>query len=126
MGDEARIRREVGRRPLPDVTDHLHAAVGAGAGGIRTDGAGAEVALAEVRRPCVGLVVAPRVAALAAGDRIPRCRLLPLGLGGEPLAGPAGVGVGLVPADVLHRLAIRERLVPPEPGARPVPGALAA
>ncbi len=120
-------------------------AEGARARRVGADRGRLEVALAEVRdapatarRPTGSGACAPR--------GIPRRGLLPLGLGRQPLARPAGVGVGLVPADVLHRLveraaarggrsAARPRaaaLAPPEPrmletapsGAAPSPSAL--
>lgn len=49
-------------------------------------------------------------------------RLLPLRLGRQPAARPARVRVGLVPADVQHRLVVRHRLDHPEPPPQPLPG----
>ena len=66
-----------------------------------------------------GGVLAPGEAVLGAGRGVPGGGLLPLGLGGQPAAGPAGVGVGLVPADVLHRLGVGQRLEAAEAAAQP-------
>ena len=63
----------------------------------------------------------PREAPLGRGGRVPRGGLLPLRLGGQPAAGPAGVGVGLEPADVLHRLVVGQRLDAAEPATQPGP-----
>ena len=65
--------------------------------------------------------VAPRVPAGQAGGGIEPGRLLPLGLGGQPAPGPAGVRVGLIPAHVQHRLVRRDRLLPAEHPAGPLP-----
>ncbi len=114
--------RKPRRGPLPDVADHLLDAVRRRAGRVGADRGGTEGVAAEVgqgRRP---VRVAPRPPAPAAEVGIPRARLLPLLLGGEPRAGPGGVGLGLVEADVLHRLVGRDLLDVAEPAPRAVGG----
>src|ERR1041384_634979 len=59
--------------------------------------------LPEVGGALGGLVGAPRVDPLCSGG-LPRRGLLPLGFGGQALAGPARERVGLEPRHVLHRL----------------------
>src|SRR5262245_24773813 len=117
--------------PVVDVAGHVVTAVRAGAARVQADGGGAADGVVEVGLGGRGPVVAPGVAPAvgAAG------RLLPLRVGGQAPAGPAGVGVGLVPADAGDRLVLavpagdapRARLpdlVPalPRPAARVPPG----
>src|SRR6266516_5429128 len=47
------------------------------------------------------------------------CRLLPLDLGGQPLPGPSGERIGLLPRDGLDRLVRRYRLEASETTTRP-------
>ena len=68
-----------------------------------------------------GVVVAPGILPRVPGHRVVPRGLLPFGLGGQPLAGPAGEGVGLVPADVHHRFIGGHQLGPTESPAQPVP-----
>src|SRR5262249_60650737 len=63
--------------------------------------------------------ITPRIAARRAPFQVPCRRLLPLRLAGQALADPARVRVGLVPADVDHRLVERERDEPAECTLRP-------
>src|ERR1700704_396391 len=81
---ETRIRLEVTRRPLPDVTEHLMASVRAHTARVGTHGIGPETPLAQVGPIVVRRLVTPRVPALAPGRRVPRSGLLPLGFGREP------------------------------------------
>src|SRR5262249_39150851 len=84
----------------------------------------------EVRVLGARRLVAPWEAALArrqpaARTRLPRRGGLPLGLGRQPAAGPAAVGVRLVPVDVQHR-PVRFQRHPavegaPPPAAPPAP-----
>src|SRR3954451_8575799 len=80
-GAKALVGREVGRRPLPDVAEHLHRAAVRSAVGVGPGGSGAEGEPVEV-------------GPLAAGAG---CGRLPLALGRQPLPRPAGEGVGLLP-----------------------------
>src|SRR4029077_858123 len=88
-------------------------------GGIRAGRGRGEAAAAEVCMLAPRRLVTPGEAPLAAGGGIPGGRLLPLELGREPPARPAGVGVGLVPAHVLHRLVEGDRLEVAEAVAAP-------
>src|SRR5690606_19688633 len=90
-----------------------------GAGRERPGRGRAQSALAQVGVVGAGVAVAPGEAAGAAGGRVPAGRLLPLGLGGQPPARPAGVRLGLVEADVLDRFLRRDRLDPAEPAPYP-------
>ncbi len=97
----------------------------AGARRVGADGRRAEVALAQVGVLDRGGSSPHGMAALAAAARVPAGRLLPLRLGGQAPTRPAGVGVGLVPADVLDRLVERQRLEAwpkrvPHPASGPV------
>src|SRR5262245_59155799 len=107
--DEAGVGPEVARRPLPHVAQHLVAAEVADAAWVRADGGGGEGGLVEIGEVGRGDGVAPGMAAGGSALQVPCRGLLPLRLGGKPLAGPAGVRVGLVPADVDHRLIECER-----------------
>ena len=98
-GGETGVGREGGRRPLPHVTEHLVHAPGADVLGVGPDRRRSGVALTQVAPG--GLEPDDGGAARGGGGA---GRLLPLGLGGQALAGPPGEGVGLVPAHVLHRL----------------------
>src|SRR5262249_28486124 len=107
--DEAGVGPEVARSPLPHVAQHLVAAEVADAPRIRADRGGGEGGLVEIGEVRRGGGVAPGMAAGGSALEVPGRGLLPLRLGGESLAGPAGVRVGLVPADVDHGLIECER-----------------
>ncbi len=99
-------------RPLPDVPRHVVQAEAVG--GERTHGqrrprarlgAPRKVAVPEVREPLARRLrlVAPGVdGAVEAAAR----RVLPLGLGGQVLAGPGGEGGGVLVGDVHHRVVV--------------------
>src|SRR6185312_4508257 len=91
LGVEARV--VVVLAPLPDVAGQVEHAVGRGAVGEGADGGGGAPVLAVVGAGGPGLGAAPGVLppVRAAGG------LLPLGLAGEALARPGGVGAGVVP-----------------------------
>src|SRR2546428_106701 len=101
-GDEPRVGREVARRPLPHVADHLVAAEEAPPARVGADGGGCEGPLVQGGVVLAGGHVAPRVTARDAGLQVPRGGLLPLGLGGEPPPRPARVRRGLEPRDGYH------------------------
>ena len=69
----------------------------------------------------LGVCVAPWIPAGQAGGGIEPGRLLPFGLCRQPAPGPPGVRVGLVPAHVQHGLVRRDRLLPAEHPAGPLP-----
>src|SRR5262245_32217494 len=113
-----RIRLEVRGRPLPDVADHLLDAERAGPCRERADASGMSATGPEVRAREVWRSIAPGKAPnLPLGSRCRR--LLPLGLGRKSTSGPARVRVGLVPADVTHRLVQPHRLPDAEPASLP-------
>src|SRR5262249_51205868 len=122
---KARVRPEVGRRPLPDVADHVLDAVRAGARRVRPERRGPRRPVTEVRPAGCRRGGSPREAPGPPGLRVPRARLLPLGFRRQPPARPAGVRLRLVPADVLHRLVHRQRLVAAEAPADPRPAVAA-
>src|SRR5262249_4448721 len=99
--NEPRIGRKWGRRPFPDVAEHLAAAEGAVPGGERADVDAACGAAAEVRARRVDGRLAPRVRPLPRRQRaagsvgLAGGGDLPFGLGRETPAGPARVGLGL-------------------------------
>src|SRR5262245_37803634 len=103
-GTEARVGLEVARGPLPYVAQQLLAAEVARAARMRAHRRGSERTLVEGGELGTGRCGAPGMGPRGAVLQIPRRRLLPLDLGGQPLAGPARVRVGLVPANVDHRL----------------------
>ena len=90
--------------PFPDVPAHLEDTVGSGAVGKGIDGHGP----ADVRRPEVGPLrveqVAPGVSVAIAARELfgPAPCLLPLRGRRQPLADPAGISHGLIPADADH------------------------
>src|SRR5205085_5318323 len=98
---EAGVAVEVGRGPLPDAAEQVLDAVRRRAVGVRTDLVRAEppAGLPEVGGGSVG-DIGPGDGSLhrVAGARVPTRGLLPFGLGGQALAGPPSVRVGLVPA----------------------------
>src|SRR5262249_41032285 len=81
--------------PVVDVAGHVVTAERAGAVGVQADDAGPADVHVEVGQARAGPVGAPGGAAAVGASG----GLLPLGVGGEGAAGPAGVGVGLVPGD---------------------------
>src|SRR5262249_48094703 len=87
----------------------------------------------DVRRRLGGVGVPPWVPARATGRRVEPGRLLPLGLGRQPPAGPGRVGPRLVPGHVHHRLGGRppprhppHRAPPPPRPPPPAPPARGA
>src|SRR5262249_45078089 len=107
--------------PVVDVAGHVVAAVGAHPLGVQADGGGPADEVVEIgqRGDRPGVAPGPEPAVGAAGG------LLPLGVGGQAPADPAGVGVGLEPAHAGHRLVraveaclaphLRPRDLPPGP-----------
>src|SRR5512144_2659341 len=116
---EARVWREVAGGPLPHVPDELVYAERGGALGVGADRRGAQMPLAEVGVLGCGVRIAPGIAPGAPALRVPAGRLLPLCLAARPLAGPGGIGLGLVEAHVGHRLVLPHGLDDPEPTAQP-------
>jgi hypothetical protein len=103
-GHRCGSRPEVVRGPLPDVADHLPATPGAVPGWQRghiTAAQGVTVQLGACR---ARWGIAPGKAAFRAGQvETAGCCGLPLGFGRQPPAGPAAVGLGLIPVDVEDR-----------------------
>ena len=135
---EARVRREVRRRPLPHVAEHAGGSRGAGAVGIAHRRRGPEVSLAEVRVRRVGGFVVPT--GLGASDaRAPTAAFSPFRFGGQaPARTRRSVGSyatcctgssgrardGTVAMDNPHDpacLATRSRVSISSPGAMPSP-----
>jgi len=80
------------RAPLADVSCQIEDSLGRSAFGKAADGFAAPEGRAEVG-PCFArLFVSPRIFANAA----PVVSVFPLGLRGQPFAGPLGVGAGLI------------------------------
>src|SRR5262249_22270042 len=102
-GLEAGVGTEVAGGPLPRVAHHLMTAEEAPAAGVGTHRRRAERSLVEVGVILARRVVAPRETTRDARLKVPRRRLLPLGLAREALSRPARVGLGLVPAHVDRR-----------------------
>ncbi len=102
-GAKSRIAVEVRGGPLPDVAEHLHRARVGGGIVVSAGRGGAEPEEVEIG------AVAVR----------PGGRGLPLELGRQTLARPAGEGVGAVPVDVGHGAPRVERLATPEGGRHP-------
>src|SRR5262249_56678844 len=71
-GDEAGIGREIARRPLPDVAEHLMAAEVAHPPRVRSHGRRRERALVEVGQRARWLRVAPGITARGALLEVPR------------------------------------------------------
>src|SRR5205807_9682927 len=96
MGEEAGIRVEPARGPLPDVADHPETAVRGGAARVRARRSRAATELVDVG-VCAGdrRIAPPRKRACHSFLPVPGRRLLPLDLGGEACAVRASEGVGL-------------------------------
>ena len=98
--------------PLPRVASHGVEIEAVGWEGI--DGAGAGVAVVagvftgKLALPYVAAMLAVRAKLVAPGvellDEAAACGVLPLGFGGETLAGPVAVRLGVVPGDVNDRV----------------------
>lgn len=90
--------------PFPNVAGHVPRAVGAGAGRVAAHAVGVAHAIylrlvVVVQPRAVGRLVAPGVHAVAAAAG----GLFPLGLGGQPLAGPGAIVGGVIPGDLDDR-----------------------
>ena len=122
-------REEVGR-PLPHVPGHVHEAVAVG--GVAADGRGAgeavlgEVLPGEPALPGVRHVAAPGRELVAPGvDRPlqpPARGVLPLRLGGQRLARPRRVGLGVAVGDLGHGVVLAAVHAAPRPLGRPPGG----
>src|SRR5207237_4474885 len=122
IGDESGIGLEVARGPLPHVSDHLAAAVGAVALGMAPDLDRSARAAIQVGAGIVGRIVSPGEPALArrgGGE-------LPLRFVGKPASRPAAIRFRLEPADVDDRLVGGERRPFRETPDQPPPPAVAA
>src|SRR5919199_1984270 len=114
-GLEARVGAEVAGGPLPDVPDKPQDPVGARPFGVRPDRRRPESQLIEVGVCGRGHIVAPRIKPLGPLMEVPRGCFLPLLFRREALAGPPGIGIGLVPRDVHYRRVGVEGLIEAEP-----------
>ena len=101
-------------RPFPDIADHVVHAVAVGREGAHRRGAGEAVGhfvvAREVALPGVGHVLAGGREFLAPGEL---CAVeaaargkFPLGLGRQLLAGPFGIGLGVLVGDLHHRMVV--------------------